>query len=132
MAETNKRIEKSLPFIKDNLTHVDSVVDKLIEFGVIPLKERDSIVSKPLERDQIQSILDVVTRKKKGDAFLSALVETKNEHVADTIKSVKLSEEKETIDRSRTYIKDRNNEDDAETYDKAEKELKNMKKRMTI
>lgn len=92
MADTNKRIEKSLSFVKDNLTHIDSVIDKLIEFDVIPMKERDSIVCKPLERDQIQSVVDVVTRKKRGEAFLSALVETNNEHVADKIKSVNLFE----------------------------------------
>ncbi|VDI02808.1 Hypothetical predicted protein [Mytilus galloprovincialis] len=109
MAETNKRIEKCLSFIKDNLTHVDSVVDKLIESDVIPMTERDSIVSKPLEREQIQSLLDVVTRKQKGDVFLAALVETKNEHVAVQIKSVKLSGEMETLGRSPTYsLTDRN------------------------
>lgn len=69
MADTNKRIEQSPSFVKDNLTHVDSVIDKLIEFDVIPMKERDSIVCKPLERDKIQSVVDVVTRKKKRRGF---------------------------------------------------------------
>jgi hypothetical protein len=70
---------------------VDSVVDKLIEKGVLKPSERESIVGNKSTREQIQCILDIVTKRKKEDVFIAVLNETQNEHVAKKITSMEIT-----------------------------------------
>jgi hypothetical protein len=70
---------------------VDSVTDKLVEKGVLKLSERESIVSNISPRERIQGILDIVTKRKKGDVFIVVLNETKNNHVAEEITSMEIT-----------------------------------------
>lgn len=124
MSEINIQIHRSISFIKDNLTHVDAVVDKLIEKDVIPISERDSIISQKSMKEQIQSIIDVVTKKQKGDVLIAALHETKNDHVATRITSVNISTDRGFV-KSKTFTID--NADSSETLTKITKELANLK-----
>jgi hypothetical protein len=57
MGDTNGQIEKCIIFIKNHVTDVDSVADKLIEKGVLKMSERESIVGNKSQREQIQGIL---------------------------------------------------------------------------
>ena len=92
MGDTNRQIEKCLIFIKDHVTGVDLVADKLIEKGVLKMSERESMLgNKSTTREQIQSILDIVTKRKKGDVFIAVLNETHNEHVAKKITSMEIT-----------------------------------------
>jgi predicted Mrr-cat superfamily restriction endonuclease len=91
MGDTNGQIEKCIIFIKNHVTDVDSVADKLIEKGVLKMSERESIVGNKSQREQIQGILDIVTKRKKEDVFIAVLSETQNEHVAKKITSMEIT-----------------------------------------
>jgi predicted Mrr-cat superfamily restriction endonuclease len=91
MSDIIQQITKCLTFIKDNVTGVDSVTDKLVEKGVLKLSERESIVSNTSPRERIQGILNMVTKRKKEDVFIVVLNETHNDHVAKEITSMEIT-----------------------------------------
>ena len=88
MSDTNQQITKCLTFIKDKITDVGSVADKLIEKDVLKLSERESVVGDKFQREQIQCIIDIVIKREKGDIFIEVLNETHNAHVAEKITSM--------------------------------------------
>ena len=91
MSDINQQITKCLTFIKDNLTDLDSVADKLVEKGVLKMSERESIVSTTSPKERIQGILNIVTKRNKGDVFIAVLNETHNDHVAKEITSMEIT-----------------------------------------
>ena len=91
MSDINQQIRKCLTFIKDNVTDVDSVADKLVEKDVLTMSERESIVSNTSPKEQIQGILNIVAKRKKEDVFIVVLNETYNEHVAKEITSMEIT-----------------------------------------
>ena len=91
MSDINQQITKCLTFIKGRVTDVGSVADKLCEKGVLKMSERESIVGIKSPREQIQGILDIVTKREKGDVFIAVLNETQNEHVAKEITSMEIT-----------------------------------------
>ena len=106
MSDINQQITKCLVFIKDRVTDVGSVADKLCEKGVLKMSERESLVGIKSPREQIQGILDIVTKREKGDVFIAVLSETQNEHVAKEITSMEITIGHTDLDRSKTYAKD--------------------------
>ena len=91
MSDTNQQITKCLTFIKDNVTDVGSIADKLVEKDVLKMSERESIVGNKSPRERVQCILDIVTKRKKGDVFIAILNDTHNDHVAKEITSTKIT-----------------------------------------
>jgi hypothetical protein len=57
MGDTNGQIEKCIIFIKNHVTDVDSVADKLIEKGVLKMSERESIVATNLKESRFKAYL---------------------------------------------------------------------------
>jgi translation elongation factor EF-Tu-like GTPase len=70
MGDTNGQIEKCIIFIKDHVTDVDSVADKLIEKGVLKMSERESIVGNKSPREQIQGIVSFFKKLNQNSSFI--------------------------------------------------------------
>lgn len=91
MSDINQQITKCLTFIKDSVTDVGSIADKLVEKGVLEMSERESVVGNKSPREEIQGILDIVTKRQKGDVFIAVLNETRNDHVSKEIRSMEIT-----------------------------------------
>lgn len=91
MSDVGKFLTRNLSFIKDNITDIDSVMDKLIEDDVIRLEERSRILIHKNPRLQIHAILETVYKKGAYGSFINALEESGNGHVIESLRNTDLN-----------------------------------------
>ncbi|CAG2245310.1 unnamed protein product [Mytilus edulis] len=134
MSDDDKVLTRNLSFIKDNITDMDGVMDKLIEDDILRLEDRSRILSNRNPRLQIHAILEIVVKKGAYDNFIRALETSGNSHIIERLENIDYNCEKtdlskediqEEIDQS-DGCEDNSNHTKIEQSDKLQKQLKNM------
>ncbi|XP_071140951.1 uncharacterized protein MCAP_0864-like [Mytilus edulis] len=83
----SKRITKNLLFIKDNITQLEKIMDKLIEDDCLGMDERADILSAKRTDKQCHKLLDILLKRggNSYSSFIEALEVSGNHHVATRI-----------------------------------------------
>ena len=92
-SESSKKILKNLVFIKENITQLGKVMDKLIENEYISMDEKADILTERSIDTQCHILLETLI-KRGGNAFhafIEALQVSGNGHVAEKILQTDLS-----------------------------------------
>lgn len=83
---TGKSIIKILVYIKQNMTSYDTILDILVSKEIIGLHETSDFSSHEISHNnKIQEVINVVLKKGASDEFITALLDSGNEHVAEQI-----------------------------------------------
>lgn len=88
MSDDDKVLTRNLSFIKDNITDMDGVMDKLIEDDILRLEDRSRILANRNPRLQIHAILEIVVKKKAYDNFIRALETSGNNHIIERLENI--------------------------------------------
>lgn len=88
MSDDDKVLTRNLSFIKDNITDMDGVMDKLIEDDILRLEDRSRILANRNPRLQIHAILEIVVKKGAYDNFIRALETSGNSHIIERLENI--------------------------------------------
>ena len=89
--DITKLLTRNLSFIKDNITDIDSVLDKLIEDEIIRLEDRTRILLNKNPRLQVHAMLEIVIKKGAYNTFVEALKASGNIHIIDRLKNTDIN-----------------------------------------
>lgn len=94
--DETKSLTRNLSFIKDNITDIDGVMDKLIEDDILRLEDRSRILANKNPRMQIHEILEIVIKKEALNKFILALEASGNSHITEKLKTTVINHGKYT------------------------------------
>ncbi|XP_052065332.1 putative leucine-rich repeat-containing protein DDB_G0290503 [Mytilus californianus] len=134
MSDDDKVLTRNLSFIKDNITDMDGVMDKLIEDDILRLEDRSRILINRNPRLQIHAVLEIVVKKGAYDNFIRALETSGNNHIIERLENADLKCEKTDLSKEDKQLGldqsdgcgNNGNHIQTEQSDKFQKQLKNL------
>ncbi|XP_061188575.1 uncharacterized protein LOC133196731 [Saccostrea echinata] len=84
--EEKETIRTNRRYIKDNVFNINDVADKLYEYEILSLENKETIASQPVDRRAFE-LLDIVVKRgqKAFPGLIEALRDTENQEVADRL-----------------------------------------------
>ncbi|XP_062611139.1 uncharacterized protein LOC134272984 [Saccostrea cucullata] len=84
--EQKEIIRTNRRYIKENVYNVNDVADKLYEYGILSLENKETIASRPVDRRAFE-LLDIVVKRgqRAFQGLIDALNDTENKEVADRL-----------------------------------------------